>query len=91
MSTVRAIEKVLKERLQPERLRIKDQSHLHAGHAGAEDGRGHFEVIVVSSAFAGKSRIERHRLVFAAVGELMQTAIHALSIHAYTPDERAEF
>ena len=90
MSTARAIEKALEERLQPERLQIKDQSHLHAGHAGAEDGRGHFEVIVVSRAFAGKSRIERHRLVFAAVGELMQTAIHALSIHACTPDERPE-
>ena len=90
MSTVRAIEKALEERLQPERLRIEDQSHLHAGHAGAEDGRGHFEVIVVSRAFAGKSRIERHRLVFAAVGELMQTAIHALSIHAYAPHERPE-
>lgn len=90
MSTARAIEKALEERLQPERLRIEDQSHRHAGHAGAKDGRGHFEVIVVSRAFAGKSRIERHRLVFAAVGELMQTAIHALSIRAYAPDERPE-
>ena len=90
MSTARAIEKALEERLRPERLRIEDQSHLHSGHAGAEDGRGHFEVIVVSRAFAGKSRIERHRLVFAAVGELMQTAIHALSIHAHAPDERPE-
>ena len=87
---VQAIERALNEGLSPARLLVKDQSHLHAGHAGAQDGRGHFEVIVVSSAFAGKSRIERHRMVFAAVGDLMQTDIHALSVNAYTPDERPE-
>ena len=87
---VQAIETALNERLHPTRLLVKDQSHLHAGHAGAQDGRGHFEVIVVSGAFTGKSRIERHRMVFAAVGDLMQTDIHALSVNAYTPDERPE-
>lgn len=90
VARVQAIENALKERLEPTRLLVKDQSHLHAGHAGAQDGRGHFEVIVVSSAFTGKSRIERHRMVFAAVGDLMQTDIHALSVNAYTPDERPE-
>lgn len=87
---VQAIEAALNERLSPSRLLVKDQSHLHAGHAGAQDGRGHFEVIVVSDAFTGKSRLERHRMVFAAVGDLMQTDIHALSVNAYTPEERSE-
>ena len=87
---MQAIEAALNEHLSPTRLLVKDQSHLHAGHAGAEDGRGHFDVIVIADAFTGKSRIERHRMVFAAVGDLMQTDIHALSVNAYTPDERAE-
>ena len=73
--------------LAPESLEIDDESHLHAGHAGARDGRGHYQVIVVSSVFAGKTRIQRHRLVFDAVGELMETDIHALGVKAYTPDE----
>ncbi len=85
---VQAIEAALEAELSPSALLVKDQSHLHAGHAGAEDGRGHFEVTIVSSRFAGQSRIQRHRLVFEAVGELMQSDIHALSIHAFTPDER---
>jgi len=69
-------------------LQVKDQSHLHAGHAGARDGMGHFEATIVADAFAGKSRIERHRLVYAALGPLMQTDIHALKINAYSPDEQ---
>lgn len=74
--------------LSPTALLVKDQSHLHAGHAGAKDGRGHFEVIIVSDAFAGKKPLERHRMVFDAVGGLMQTDIHALNIKAYSCDER---
>jgi BolA protein len=73
--------------LAPESLEIDDESHLHAGHAGARDGRGHYQVIVVSPVFAGKTRIQRHRLVFDAVGDLMETDIHALGVKAYTPDE----
>jgi BolA family transcriptional regulator, general stress-responsive regulator len=73
--------------LKPSRLEIIDQSHRHAGHAGAQDGRGHFDVQVVSEAFRGKLPLARHRLVFAAVGDLMQTDIHALSIKALSPDE----
>lgn len=61
---------------------LEDESHLHAGHAGASTGRGHFRVQVVSSAFEGLSPIARHRAVYAAMGELMQTDIHALSIDA---------
>jgi BolA protein len=72
----------------PLHLQVKDQSHLHVGHAGARDGMGHFEATIVADAFAGKSRIERHRLVYAALGSLMQTDIHALKINAYSPDEQ---
>lgn len=85
---VAAIESAIREHLAPTALLVKDQSHLHAGHAGAQDGRGHFEVIIISDRFEGQNRIKRHRLVFEAVGDLMQTDIHALSIQAFTPDER---
>lgn len=73
--------------LKPSSLEIIDQSHRHAGHAGARDGRGHFDVHVVSDLFKGKQPLARHRLVFAAVGNLMETDIHALSIKALSPDE----
>ena len=82
------IEERLKAEFTPVHLQVKDQSHLHAGHAGARDGMGHFEATIVADAFAGKSRIERHRLVYAALGSLMQTDIHALKINAYSPDEQ---
>lgn len=71
----------------PQDLLVKDQSHLHAGHAGAKEGKGHFDVRIVSKAFAGKSLIQRHRLVYDALGDLMETEIHALKIQAKTPDE----
>ncbi|HEX2667276.1 MAG TPA: BolA family protein [Gammaproteobacteria bacterium] len=77
----------LRERFAPLELDVRDDSALHAGHAGARDGRGHFTVRVVSSAFAGHTRVQRHRMVYAAVGELMQSDIHALSISALTPEE----
>jgi BolA protein len=73
--------------LEPELLEIEDESHLHAGHAGARDGRGHFRVTVVSEAFTGLPRIARHRLVYEAVEALMETDIHALSIQAFAPGE----
>jgi len=76
------IEALLLETFSPEHLLVKDQSHLHAGHAGASDGRGHFAITIVASDFAGCSRIESHRLVYAALGALMTTDVHALSIRA---------
>jgi len=76
------IEAMLTEAFSPEHLLVKDQSHLHAGHAGAQEGQGHFEVIIVADAFDGCSRIESHRLIYEALGELMTTDIHALSIRA---------
>ena len=77
----------LRDALAPERLEIVDDSAAHAGHAGAREG-GHFTVRIVSTAFAGKPLIQRHRLVHAAVADLMRQEIHALSIKkAQTPDE----
>ena len=73
--------------LQPERVEVIDDSHQHAGHAGAADGRGHFTVLVVSKRFAGLSTLRRHRLVYDAVGDMMTTDIHALSIQALAPGE----
>lgn len=73
--------------LEPMELAVIDESHLHAGHPGARDGRGHFRVRVVSSAFMPLPRIARHRLVYDAMGELMRTDIHALNIEAISPNE----
>ncbi|WP_457096035.1 BolA family protein [Lysobacter sp. P5_B9] len=84
---VDAIRAAIASALAPALLEIEDESHKHAGHAGARDGRGHFRVDVVSSAFVGMSPIARHRAVYAAVGELMATDIHALAIRARTPQE----
>lgn len=69
----------------PFELEVIDDSHRHIGHAGAADGRGHYRVRIVSAAFAGMSPVARHRAVYAAVGDLMQTDIHALSIQAGPP------
>ena len=68
-------------------IEVIDDSHLHAGHAGARDGRGHYRVRIVATDFAGLRPIQRHQRVYAALGEMMQTDIHALSIAALTPDE----
>ena len=83
-------EELIKQRLteafSPLQLELLDESHKHAGHPGAKEGGGHFVVTIVSSAFAGKTTLQRHRMVYAALGELMQKEIHALSISARTPD-----
>ncbi len=84
---VEAIRSALQAALSPQSVVVEDDSARHAGHAGARDGRGHFNVEVVSDAFAGLTSIQRHRAVYAAAGELMSTDIHALSIRARTPDE----
>lgn len=82
----------LKERLEaalsPERLTIEDQSARHAGHAGTRAaGETHFAVVVVSAAFAGRGRVERQRMIYAAAGDLLRTDIHALSVAALAPGE----
>lgn len=77
----------LTQALQPAHLQVEDESHLHAGHAGAQDGRGHFFVQIVSPAFNGKRALQRHRMIYQALGDLMQSDIHALRIEAYADDE----
>jgi len=73
--------------LEPATLQVIDESHKHAGHEGARDGRGHFAVEIVSAAFAGLAPLARHRRVYEALGAMMQSDIHALSILARTPAE----
>ncbi len=86
---VPAIRAAIDSALAPSVLEVEDDSARHAGHAGASDGRGHFNVEVVSDAFRGLAPLARHRRVYDAVGTLMETDIHALSIVARTPEESA--
>ena len=71
----------------PRTLEIIDDSHKHAGHAGAADGRGHFKVRIVSEQFHRLDRLQRHRMVYEALGHLMKTDIHAVQVTALTPDQ----
>lgn len=87
-SRIEAIRAAL-SRLQPSTLEITDDSHKHVGHEGARDGRGHFSVLIVSPKFVGMNPLARHRAVYEALGDLMQTDIHALSMRAYAPEEFA--
>jgi BolA protein len=70
-------------------ITLVDESHLHRGHAGARDGKGHFRLGITSSVFEGQLPLARHRRVYEALDELMATDIHALSIDAKTPHERS--
>ena len=87
MERLEKIRQRLLQDLAPSELRISDDSDKHVGHPGARDGLGHYSVRIVSEQFQGKSRIERHRMVFSVLGTLMQTDIHALQIEALTLDE----
>jgi len=73
--------------LEPVRLEIIDESHKHAGHAGARDGGGHYVLRIVSARFAGNNTVARHRMIYSALGDLMKREIHALTIEASAPDE----
>ena len=84
---VRRIESLLRDAFDPSELLVKDQSHLHAGHAGAQEGKGHFEVHIVSNAFSEMSTLQRHRAIFEALGDMMDTDIHALQIRATVPPQ----
>jgi len=77
---VERIRALLEAALAPEQLEVIDESHLHVGHAGARDGRGHFRVRIQCSRFSGKPRLARHRMVYDALGDMMTTDIHALAI-----------
>jgi BolA protein len=90
VTRVERIRDALASAFAPQSLDVVDDSARHAGHAGARDGRGHFNVDIVSVAFDGQSSIARHRAVYAALGEMMTTDIHALSIRARTPEEAAQ-
>lgn len=84
---IETIEQRLRDALTPEWLEIIDESHLHIGHAGAQDGRGHFRVRLSCSLFHGQTRMARHRMVYRALGSLMQTDIHAMNIEAFSSNE----
>lgn len=77
----------LQEAFAPEALEIHDDSHRHVGHPGAASGAGHFSVHIVSDRFTGKKLLERHRMVYEALGPLLRGDIHALSITALSPDQ----
>ena len=77
----------LQQSLQPLQLDVEDESHRHAGHEGARDGRGHFRVRVVAAEFSGMPLIRRHQRVYAALGDMMRTDIHALALETRAPGE----
>lgn len=90
MTDAAALEATIRERLAvlaPSVLELIDESHLHAGHAGARSGGRHYRLSIVSEQFAGRRTMERHRIIYAALGDLMQRNIHALSIIARAPGE----
>jgi BolA protein len=87
MDRIESLRERITAKLEPESVEISDDSALHAGHAGAASGGGHFAVRIVSVKFHGKSMLERHRMVYQAVDDLIPAEIHALSIKALTPEE----
>jgi BolA protein len=86
-SRVQAIDSLLRENLEAEHVEVIDQSALHDGHEGAQAGGGHFQILVVSEKFRGQSRVAAQRLVYDALGDLMASEIHALSMRTLTPEE----
>lgn len=86
-ATIDRIRARLTQALAPLAIEIDDESAAHAGHAGARSGGGHYRARIVSDAFAGLTRVARHRLVYDALNDLMQREIHALALTLVTPDE----
>jgi len=88
MSMQQTITNKLREAFSPDSLQVQDESHLHEGHAGHRaGGETHFRIYIVSGAFKGKSRIERHRLINATLADELTSSVHALAIHAQAPGE----
>jgi BolA family transcriptional regulator, general stress-responsive regulator len=83
------IRSALESALSVEQLDISDESHHHAGHAGARTGLGHFHVVIAATEFTSQPLVKRHRLVYDALGSLMQSDIHALGIEAFAPGEKS--
>jgi BolA protein len=84
---VAMIEERLRSAFTPISLDVVDESAQHAGHAGAKSGGGHYALTIVAAQFAGHGPVQRHRMIYEALGDAMRKEIHALSIHAYAPDE----
>ncbi|MCG6873136.1 MAG: BolA family transcriptional regulator [Gammaproteobacteria bacterium] len=82
-----AIDRILRDHFAPESLEVRDESAEHAGHAGAASGGGHYRLTIVADAFREQDALARHRLIYSALGQLMEKDIHALSIQAFSPDE----
>lgn len=87
MSTIEQMQQKLAI-LSPSAIQIIDDSAKHAGHAGAKSGGGHYQLDITSTEFTGKPTLARHRMIYDALGEMMQQQIHALSIKAQTPEEK---
>ena len=88
MRTADLITQKLTEAFTPQSLKVEDESHLHAGHAGHRPGgQTHYRVYIVSSAFKGKTRIDRHRMINAILSDELAGGVHALAIHAAAPGE----
>jgi BolA protein len=85
-----AIEKALTRALDATRVEVTDQSALHAGHEEAQEGGGHFQVLVVSEKFRGQSRVAAQRMVYAALADMMRNDIHALTMRTFTPEQWAD-
>lgn len=86
MSTIEQMQQKLAA-LSPTAIQITDDSAKHAGHAGAKSGGGHYQLAIISPVFSGKPTLARHRMIYDALGDMMQQQIHALSIKAQTPEE----
>lgn len=84
-----ALEARLREGLDATHVEVIDESHLHAGHAGAKDGGGHYRAVIVSERFAGLNRVKSQQLVYGVVDDWMGREIHALSMKTYTPEKWA--
>lgn len=88
MKVADQIQEILTDGLKPLEIQVVDQSHLHAGHAGARpEGESHFHVRIVTPQFRGQSRIARHRMVNDLLGELLQNQVHALSLQLLSPED----
>ncbi len=81
------LEKILKDNFSPLKVEVEDQTRQHAGHKGAPQGSGHFEVTLVSSQFEGKSRVEQHRMVYTVLESYFGESLHALALHTYSTSE----
>lgn len=88
--TSEKIKQLLNDALKPELLEIIDNSAAHAGHAGTRSGGGHFHVTIIADIFEGKSSVQRHQLIYKALGDLMKQQIHALGINALSPSEETK-